>query len=137
MRNQPILLTAILLALSLTFPLSAQAGKFAVINTGDHFYEIGDLDPELVKLHPDFAGWKMGYMCEHFGIMWADVWTWNCKFVSFQNNTYAEFEDDLRKEYEAKYSMSDTQRNIWNEYGIWMMVGLIGIGGVMGSKQDD
>ena len=53
------------------FPAEADA-KVLVVNTGDAFYEVSELPRELLDGAPP-GNWKLGYLCSHLAIFWADV----------------------------------------------------------------
>ena len=112
----------------LASPREAHA-KFFVINVGDEIYDVGELPPEMQQEAPP-GDWKLGYMCSHFGILWADAWTWGCNLVAYEGNTYADLPPDIKQRLESTYSMSDANRGAWNKYGIWLFVGLF-VGGLL------
>jgi hypothetical protein len=116
-------------------PRDAHA-KFLVINTGPEIYEVADLPPDLQAEAPS-GNWKLGYMCSHLGIFWADIWRWDCRLVAFERDTYADLPPELQPELEAMYPLSEAQRGFWNQYGVWCFVGLAGLGVLVGSSDDE
>jgi hypothetical protein len=105
------------------------------VNTGNEVFEVGPLPPEL-QANPKLAGWKLGYMCDRFGILWANVWTWNCKLVAYDGakNSYTDLPPEWRESLEAKHPMSKAKRGFWNHYGIPLaLLGLVGLKMVGGS----
>lgn len=121
--------------LTILLPRDAQA-KFVLINTGEEIYEVAELPPEIAQDAPE-GNWKLGYMCSHVGVFWADIWTWSCEMVAFEGNTYADLPPELRHELEARYPWSMARRSAWNRYGIWAIVGLAGLGVLMGNREED
>lgn len=116
-------------ALFLLAPTDAHARRglpLVVINTGDAIYEIGDLPAELAK-DPELAGWKLGYKCQHFGVLWADIACWDKQLVAFKDDTYSDLPPDVRQQLEAAHPWSATRRNPWNKFGIFAMVGVAGL----------
>jgi hypothetical protein len=118
----------------LLFPSDAQA-KFILINTGAEIFEVGDLPYELQADAPS-DNWKLGYMCSRLGIFFADIWTWDCRLVAYEGDTYADLPPETQADLETMYPMSEARRGIWNEYGVWAFVGLFGLG-VLFSNSDD
>ncbi len=113
-------------------PSSAEARRrglpLVIINTGTNVAKVADLPAELAT-DPELAGWALGYKYERFGILWADVWTWDREMVIFKEDTYSEIPDEMRTTFEAEYSFSDTDRNLWNRFGFLMMIGgIVGFG---------
>jgi hypothetical protein len=113
-------------------PDSAEARRrglpLVIINTGTNIAKVADLPPELAA-DPELAGWALGYKYERFGILWADVWTWEKELVIFKDDTYSELPEGVRTAFEAQHSFSDSDRNLWNRFGILLMVGgIVGYG---------
>lgn len=124
--------TASLLALA----PSAQAKIPIPVNTGNEIFEVGPLPPSLQAADPELASWKLGYMCDRFGILFADVWTWNCKLVAYDGKTtYSDLPPEVRATLEAEYPMSKARRGFWNHYGIGVLVaGFMAVGMLKGSS---
>jgi hypothetical protein len=117
----------------------AQA-KLIVINTGEEIYEVADFDEQnFVEIYGEVppGDWKLGYMCSHFGIFWADVWTWDCELVAFEGETYADLPPDMRLELKQIHPWSNAQRGAWNKYGFWTLGGLLVVGVVIGKRDGD
>jgi hypothetical protein len=55
--------------------------------------------------------------------------------VNSEQFSYAELPPDIQKEYESKYTLSDAKRGMWNHYGIWLLAGVLVIGGLMKTKK--
>ena len=86
-------------------------------NTGDELFEI--------QRAPRFEdGYSLGYACKRFGLFWADVWTWDCELmaVNLKEFSVVEVPPELSAEYAKKYSLKDRKRNVWNHYGVAVMV---------------
>lgn len=101
----------------------AQAKGFVLFNTGEELFEVKPLPERIIKDYPEAEGLKLGYKCSHFGVFWADVWTWDCKMVGVENvnmDSYVELPEDITKELrtESQYNFSKAQRTVWNHYGV-------------------
>lgn len=75
----------------LALPEEAEAkrrrGFFPIIfNTGTQISYVAELPGGLTD-DPELQGWALGYKYEHFGILWADVWTWERELVIFKDDT--------------------------------------------------
>jgi hypothetical protein len=123
-------MTAGAVSLFVLLPSLAHAKVPIPINTGDEIFAVAPLPAPLTEGNPQLAAWKLGYMCDRFGILWADAWTWNCKMVAYDgNNTYSDLPEGIRAKLESEYPMSKAQRGVWNHYGIVVIAGgLIGLG---------
>ena len=130
MRTHLPLLFGIFIFAALALPDRAEARKrglpLVIINTGTEIARVADL-PEGLADQPELKGWSLGYKYEHFGILWADVWTWDKELVIFKDDTYSEIPEEVREELEAEYPFSDSDRNLWNRFGI--LAAVIGMGG--------
>lgn len=124
------LMTAAAVSLFVLLPSLAHAKVPFIINTGNEIFEVAPLPAPLKEGDPQLAAWKLGYMCDRFGILWADAWTWNCKLVAYDgNNTYSALPEELRATLASEYPMSKARRGIWNHYGIVVLVaGAVGLG---------
>jgi hypothetical protein len=113
-------------------PNTAEARRrglpLVIINTGTNIAKVADLPAELAA-DPELAGWALGYKYERFGILWADVWTWEKELVLFKDDTYSDLPDEIRTAFETQYSFSDSDRNLWNRFGVLIMIaGIVGYG---------
>ncbi len=105
--------------------LSFAKGIPLFFQTGDELFEI--------EGSPSFDdGYSVGYACKRFGLLGADVWTWDCDLMAINTEEFSagDLDPKLKAEMEAKYSLSDRERNIWNHYGI-AAIGLFLVGGVV------
>lgn len=124
---------AILIALValLALPSEAEARKrglpLLIINTGEEISKVADLPAELQGA-PDLQGWSLGYKYSHFGILWADVATWDKQLVAFKDDTYSDLPEDMKTVLEEQYPFSSTERNLWNRFGIFLIGGLVVLG---------
>ncbi len=101
------------------------------------FFQTGD---ELFELDgaPTFEdGYKVGYACKRFGLFGADVWTWDCHIMAINVEQFSvgDLDQNLLTEMQAKYSLSDRKRNIWNHYGA-IALGLVLVGGIAVKSKD-
>jgi hypothetical protein len=122
----------IFLLVLLTIPsLSFAKGIPLFIQTGDELFEIEGA--------PTFEdGYKVGYACKRFGILGADIWTWDCNLMAINLDEFAagDLDQDYKTEIEGKYSLSDRKRNIWNHYGA-IALGLFLVGGVAAKSKKE
>jgi hypothetical protein len=122
-------------------PAHAKRG-LAIINTGDELFEVAEMPAEVVAAHPQSKGVKAGYKCSHFGIFWADVWTWDCKLVAvLGENSYADLPPEVAGQLAAnsQFTFSNAKRGLWNHYAVPALLGglvlLLLVGAVGGRKQ--
>jgi hypothetical protein len=121
-------------------PAHAKRG-IGIINTGDELFEVADFPADVVAAIPQTKSMKVGYKCSHFGLFWADVWTWDCELVGVSGeNSYTSLPDELRTKLVAdpQYAYGNVKRGVWNRYGFWGALALLavflGIGAVAGRK---
>lgn len=120
----------------------AQAKGLLVFNTGDEMFKVGAFPQELVSQYEDLKSLNVGYKCSHFGILWADVRTWDCTLVGMTDaepDTFYELPEDVIASLgkNPDYQENKMQRNFWNHYGIFILVlAIIGLI-VMGRKAKD
>lgn len=101
-----------------------------IINTGDEMFEVAPFPEKFIADYPDLQGLKAGYKCSHFGLFWADVWTWDCSLVgmnSASDDGYYELPTEITSELsnDPNYAMSKADRSLWNNYGIVLILLLI------------
>ena len=126
-------LKKIILLLSLCFlwQVPAYAKGVPIINTGDELFEVAPFPQKLISNYPDLQDLKVGYKCSRFGLFWADVWTWDCQQVgitSAEDNSYYDLPHDILAEIkdDPNYAMKKANRSFWNNYGIIVLILLIG-----------
>lgn len=108
----------------------AYAKGVPIINTGDEIFEIGAFPTALNSAYPELEQLKAGYKCNHFGLFWADVWTWDCTLVaitSIDDNSYYELPPEILTilQNDPNYKMNKAQRSFWNNYGIVILILLL------------
>lgn len=116
-----------ILCLSFLWSNVAQAKGAAIFNTGEEIFDIAPLPAETIEKMPELKGFNAGYKCSHFGLFWADVWTWDCSLVATnpsEEDTYYELPSDIQSSLadNPEYQKNKTQRNFWNQYGIFIMI---------------
>jgi hypothetical protein len=76
---------------------------------------------------PNSAGWRAGYKCSVFGLLWTYFAVWDCNPVAYSDAGY-----DPSREYaqwiSRNYSMDDAKRGFWNEHGRWFLFGFLVLG---------
>ena len=129
------------LFLALTSP--AHAKGFLLFNTGDELFEVKEFPAKIVAQLEEAKDYKIGYKCNHFGIFWADVYTWNCKLVAVTSkDSYADIPEEILSELssDAEYAMGNAKRGFWNHYAFWTIVGgflaLTVFGMIAGKKEE-
>jgi hypothetical protein len=91
------------------------------VHTGQEMFEVGPLPAELQAWRPELKDWKVAWMCDRIGILFADVWTWNCRIVAYDGkSTYDDVPQDWRESLEAEHPMSKA-RGLWNRYGVLLI----------------
>ena len=141
MKRLPLRLIGLLLLFGLLAPLSAQAkGIPFIFNTGDELFEVGALPAEVADDYRASA--KLGYRCEHVGLFWADLWTWNCELsvVDIAGKSYGDLPTEVHEKLASQYSMSDAKRGYWNHYGLATIIGIFAalyLWGSIKSKGDE
>lgn len=92
--------------------------------TGDELFEIEGA-PALE------GGYTVGYACKRFGLLGADVWTWDCDLmaVNLEEFSAGDLDDAYKAEMSQKYTLGDRKRDPWNHYGIAALAVLL-VGGV-------
>ena len=123
------LLGAALLALSLFAVPQAAEAKIIIVNTGDEIFEAGPL-PEPFDQMEDYQGWRAGYMCGVLGVFWAYFTSWDCRPVAYQGNSFDD-SPDVVNAIAASYTEDDRQMSWWGRYGVWVLAGLVMLGGAM------
>jgi hypothetical protein len=115
---------ALALCVLLSAPAHAKRGG-GIINTGDELFTVGDFPADIVKDNPAAKTAKVGYKCSHFGLFWADVWTWDCKLVAVTGtNSYADLPAGITANLATNpsYAFSKAERGLWNKYAFWTLV---------------
>lgn len=133
-----------ILALCLVAAAPAHAKRGIVfINTGSELFEVADFPPEVLKPGAGVPGMKAGYKCSHFGVFWADVWTWDCQLVAVTgDNSYADLPADVAAQLkgDSRYALKNAHRGFWNHYAFWTLVigfvALVVLGKFVGKKQE-
>jgi hypothetical protein len=113
----------------LVFTSEAEARRLGIplliFNTGDEMFPVADLPADLNKDSEgnEMIGWKLGYKCSHFGILWADVWCWDKELCSINENenAYSDLPAEMKTALGKRYPFSKTKRNPWNKYGIFIL----------------
>ncbi|OZG71349.1 hypothetical protein BTA51_20570 [Hahella sp. CCB-MM4] len=117
---------AVLLAVGALAPTMSYAkGVPLFFQTGDELFEIDGA--------PTFEdGYSVGYACQRFALLGADVWTWDCDLMAINVEEFSagDLDDEYKAELSQQYSLSDRKRNPWNHYGIFALSALF-IGGAV------
>lgn len=112
-----------MLALAL-FTTGAEAKRgAAVVNWGDEIFDVGPLalaGPET----------RVGKLCQHVGLFWADIATWNCRLVltNADLTRYGEIPDSVKAIVEPAFANVTPQRGWWNGNGAYVFLGLLALG---------
>lgn len=92
------------------------------------FYSTGD-EAFAIENAPDYGeGFSLGYLCQHFALFGADIWTWDCEMMAVNMDTFtvADIPESEKSQLAAQFSLSDRQRSFWNQYGvIVLLLGLV------------
>lgn len=114
-------LVGLTLCLLLGIPAHAKV-RLAVINTGDELFEVAAFPSAVIEQYPAAKDLMAGYKCSHFGIFWADVWTWDCTLVAVSGtDSYSDLPADVTSQLSAdpRYLFKKAKRGFWNHYAFW------------------
>lgn len=117
------------ISLALLVCLPAQAKGIFMVNTGDELFTVAAFPERLISQFPALAQVQAGYKCEHFGLFWADVWTWDCKLVGVDaGDSYYDLPEPVVSALatDPQYAMGKAKRGLWNHYGIFAMLAAVG-----------
>ncbi len=138
-----LLLATLAVCLGVLASPAAHAKRgIGILNTGDELFEVADLPAKLMPASMTQAP-KVGYLCNHFGIFWADVWTWGCKLVVVADeHSYSDLPADVSTQLAADpaYAFGNAKRGFWNHYGILSVLAAVlafMAYGLLSSKKDD
>ena len=114
------------LAMPLLFfsaPAHAKPGLM-VVNWGDELFQVANFQYEFsIRGQPQSSVMAIGYKCSHFGLFWADVFTWDCTIVQLMDDErYRLLPDSVASQLrgDARYKFSKATRSGWNHYGFWI-----------------
>lgn len=123
-------LLVVLFVAGASAPALAKKGV-VVVNTGDELFAVAPFPADVVKQYPRTADIQVGYKCSHFGLFWADVWTWNCQLVAVTGeNSYADLPPAIHDQLAAdpRYAFGEAKRGYWNHYGFpTLVLGLLAL----------
>lgn len=119
-----------MLCLCFLWQAPAQAKGLLVFNTGDEMFKVGAFPQQVLSQYEELKDLNAGYKCSHFGILWADVKTWDCTLVGMtetESDTFYELPSDVVTTLSTnpEYQENKMQRNFWNHYGIFIMILLV------------
>jgi hypothetical protein len=126
-----VLTIAVLLLLALSSNAQAKRGIPFLFQTGDEMFEAGEWPHDALKIEPGLADYKPAFLCKHFALLWADVWSWDCHLVAgdVAQESYADLPEELSATLQSKIPFSQAKRSFWNHYGVPAMVlAFIGFG---------
>jgi hypothetical protein len=105
-------------------PAHARARGILFFNTGEELFEVGDFPQNMVNEYPGLKDYKMSYLCQRFGLFWADIWTWDCKLMAANtsSNTVSDIPQELALPLQQQYPFDKAQRSFWSKYGILTMM---------------
>lgn len=84
-RSIPATLSLVVLCfVTLTSEAQARRRTLILITTGEKVMEIADI-PADSPAKKTFADAKIGYRCEHFGLFWLAIWTWDGEFCIYSD----------------------------------------------------
>jgi len=64
-----------------------------IVNSGDHFFAKQPVPAELKVAVQDAT--HLGYHCQHFGLFYLTLWTWDGCWCVYNDNTYYELPDEV------------------------------------------
>jgi hypothetical protein len=123
-----------LLLLSCAAAAASAKGPF-IINTGDVLFEVGEFPTEILQDKPTARFGNVGYKCAHLGLLWSDIWRWDCRLVEMSGtDAYRDIPANYlpKIKRDPRYGLSKAKRGIWNKYGFWTIAILLG--GIIGFR---
>lgn len=127
----------VVFCLCFLWQIPAHAKGLLVFNTGEEMFKVGAFPQDIIADYEELKSMNAGYKCKHFGILWADVRTWECTMVGMndaESDTFYELPEDViaKLSKNPDFQENKMQRNLWNHYGIFILilaiVGLILVG---------
>lgn len=118
------LILSILAAGMMVLPAVASAkARILLINTGTELFEVADFPDAVRTAWPKTAELKLGTLCHHFGVFWADVWTWDCKLVAVdpELDAYMDLPPEIASQVQD-HSPADAKRGFYNKYAFWVLI---------------
>ena len=93
-----------------------------IVTYGDVMYETGQI-PAPWTAAANAKGYKAGYKCKHFGVLWADIARWDCTpVVMMDEETYAtDAPAEITAAIAKKYSKGDMKMGVWKKHGRWIV----------------
>jgi hypothetical protein len=122
-------LVLVLSVMMLIFSTNAYAKRgLGIINWGEELFEVENFQNEFsIMGKPHSLLIKIGYKCSHFGMFWADVFTWDCTMVQIMDSEhYLKLPDNIANQLigNPQYKLSKAKRSFWNHYGFWIFLSL-------------
>jgi len=126
-----LLAVFLILCAPLLFQTQAQAKK---INYYGTIYPVAEIPDEIAKIASTYHCDKLGYKCYHIQILYADLLCWDKELVMFKDDPakkdrykrygyyYREIPKEIREFLGKKYPFSEAKRNLWNKYGIFVII---------------
>jgi hypothetical protein len=123
MKNSMITIAALLL-LAISTSAHARKGIPFLFQTGDEMFQAGEWPQDALKVEPGLADYKPAFLCKHFGLLWADVWSWDCQLVAgdLAQEAYADLPEELSASLKSQIPYSKAERGFWNHYGILVII---------------
>ena len=78
----------VLILLALTSEVQARRRIPLFITFGEKVSEIADI-PDDSPVKKDFPDAKIGYRCQHAGLFWVAIWTWDGEFCIYSDEEKA------------------------------------------------
>ena len=129
-------LTALAIGIATLTTFSPQSAEArVVVNTGEELFEVADFPQSMTEKYPRLKDYKVSYLCQRFGIFWANIWTWDCQLMagSISSKSVIELPPEYAETLKKDYPFEKAERNYWNKYGFLTIVGtLTGLGLLVG-----
>jgi hypothetical protein len=113
----------------LIFSTNAYAKRgLGIINWGEELFEVENFQNEFsIMGKPHSSLMKIGYKCSHFGMFWADAFTWDCTMVQIMDGEhYLKLPDNIAAQLigNPQYKLSKAKRSFWNHYAFWIFLSM-------------
>ena len=117
---------AVAVVASYTHPAHAKAKIPIPYHTGQDIFETGDI-PAPHNENPELKGFKAGYKCDIWGVVWTYFTIKNCEPVVFKDDTYGDRAQapELIAALEKAYTEDDMKVGVWTKHGRWILGGAV------------
>lgn len=121
-----LLLTSMLLGLAAPVLAAepSQQAPFVWFGSGEVLYPSADFSPAVISMAPMLAGNHNAWKCQHFTVLGAALWSWDCIPVAShpQMQAWAPLPPELVQAVSVQTPLAAAQRSGWNRHGGLVLV---------------